>query len=196
MITVKTKQSFMKSLLSITLTFSFLLLVASCNSGAEKAEPAATTTDTVVEQKQEAVNYLYPSTYPADWKIGDPQKIVKVQEIYKAFIADSNYESVLPYFADSITNITFDNRKVKVSAADFIAMSKKLRGGFKTLNEEFKNYVSLKSDAQNAEMVMLWIKEKGVRQNGKVDSSGYQETWRFNNQGKIDYRSIFVRYDY
>ena len=39
MITVKTKQSIMKSLLSLALTFCFLLLVASCNSGAEKTEP-------------------------------------------------------------------------------------------------------------------------------------------------------------
>jgi len=186
----------MKSLLSTGLTFSFLLFVASCNSGAEKTEPAAATADTVVEVKQEAVNYLFPSTYPSDWKIGDPQKIVKVQELYKVLLSDSNYESVLPYFADSITNITFDNRKIKLSAADFIAMSKKMRKGFKTLDEEFKNYVALKSDAQNADMVLLWIKEKGTRQNGKVDSSGYQETWRFNSQGKIDYRSIFVRYDY
>jgi hypothetical protein len=196
MITVKIKQSFMKSLLSIALTFSFLLLVASCNSGAEKTEPAAATTDTVAEVKQEPVNYLYPSTYPSDWKIGDPQKIVKVQELYKVLLSDSNYESVLPLFADSITNITFDNRKLKLSAADFIATAKKLRKGFKTLDEEFKNYVSLRSDAQNADMVMLWLKEKGTRLNGKVDSSGYQETWRFNSQGKIDYRSIFVRYDY
>jgi hypothetical protein len=196
MITVITKQSFMKTLLSLALIFSFLLFVASCNSGAEKTEPAAATKDTVVEVKHEAVNFLFPSTYPSDWKIGDPQKIVKVQELYKAFMADSNYESTLPYFADSITSITFDNRKIKVSAADFIAMSKKLRKGFKSLNEEFKNYVSLRSDSQNADMVLLWLKEKGIRQNGKVDSSGYQETWRFNSQGKIDYRSIFVRYDY
>jgi hypothetical protein len=45
-------------------------------------------------------------------------------------------------------------------------------------------------------MVMLWLKEKGVRKNGKVDSSGYQETWRFNKEGKIDYRSTYVRYDF
>jgi hypothetical protein len=195
MITVKTKQSFMKSLLSLSLTFCFILLVASCNSGAEKAEPVVTT-DSVVEVKQEPVNFLYPSTYPSDWKIGDPQKIVKVQELYKVMLSDSNYESTLPYYADSITNVTFDNRKVKLSSKDFVEMVKKFRKGFKTLDEEFRNYVCLSSEAQKYDMVLIWVKEKGTRQNGKVDSSGYQETWRFNDQGKIDYRSTFVRYDY
>ena len=142
------------------------------------------------------MNFLYPSTYPSDWKIGDPQKIVKVQELYKVLLSDSNYESTLPYYADSITNVTFDNRKVKLSSRDFVEMVKKFRKGFKTLDEEFRNYVCLRSDAQKYDMVLIWVKEKGTRQNGKVDSSGYQETWRFNDQGKIDYRSTFVRYDY
>jgi hypothetical protein len=132
----------------------------------------------------------------SDWKLGDPQKIVKIQEIYKVMLADSNYESVIPYFADSVTNVTFDNRKLKLSTPDFIALVKKFRKGFKTLDEEFRSYVPLRSDALKSDMVLLWIKEKGTRQSGKVDSSGYQETWRFNDQGKIDYRSTFVRYDF
>lgn len=187
----------MKCLLNTALSIVFLLSVASCNSGAEKAETAETpATDTVTEVKQEAVSFLFPSTYPSDWKIGDPQKIVKVQELYKIMLSDSNYEASLPYYADSITNMTFDNRRVKLSAADFVEKVKQFRKGFKTLDEEFRNYVCLRSDSQNYDMVMVWVKEKGTRQNGKVDSSGYQETWRFNDQGKIDYRSIFVRYDF
>ncbi len=196
MITVKTKrQTFMKSLFSMALAIGLISFMASCNSGPEK-EPYTTTTDTVAEVKQDAVQYLYPATLPGEWKIGDPQKIVKVQELYKVLLSDSNYESTLPYYADSITNMTFDNRKVKLSKADFIEAVKTFRKGFKTLDEEFRSYVSLRNDAQNADMVLIWVKEKGVRQNGKVDSSAYQETWRFNDQGKIDYRSIFVRYDF
>lgn len=187
----------MKSLLNFALALGFLSLVVSCNSDAEK-EPTtvAAATDSVTEVPQETVNFLYPATNPTDWKIGDPKKILKVQELYKVMLADSNYESTLPYYADTVTNVLFDNRKLRLSAPDFLEVVKKFRKGFKTLDEEFKNYVCLHSDAQNADMVLLWIKEKGTRQNGRVDSSGYQETWRFNAEGKIDYRSTFVRYDY
>lgn len=170
-------------------------LVFSCNSNNSSApEPM----DSVVaEVKEEApVNFLYPSTYPSDWKIGDPQNIVKVQELYKIMLSDSNYEAMKPYLADTVTNVLFDNRKVKLSAEEFINTVKQFRKGFKTLDEEFRNYVSLRSESQNIDMVMLWIKEKGVRKNGKIDSSGYQETWRFNKEGKIDYRSTYVRYDF
>ena len=186
----------MKSLFSKAMAIGLISFVASCNAGTEKETPVPVATDTVAEVKQEAVNFLYPSTYPSDWKIGDPRNIIKVQELYKVMLSDSNYESTLPYYADSITNVFFDNRKVKMSSAEFIGMVKKFRKGFKTLDEEFRNYVSLRSDAQNADMVLIWVKEKGTRLNGKVDSSGYQETWRFNNQGKIDYRSTYVRYDF
>ncbi len=196
MITLKTKrQTFMKSLFSMAIAIGLISFMASCNSGPEK-EPETAAADTVAEIKQDAVQYLYPATYPGDWKIGDPKNIVKIQELYKVLLSDSNYESTLPYYADSITNITFDNRRLKVSASDFVERVKQFRKGFKTLDEEFRSYVSLRNDTQNADMVLIWVKEKGVRQNGKVDSSAYQETWRFNDQGKIDYRSIFVRYDF
>jgi hypothetical protein len=174
--------------------FAFVTFATSCKSD----NPAATeTTDSVVAPKESApVNFLYPSTYPSDWKIGDPQNIVKVQELYKIMLSDSNYEAMLPYLADSIENVLFDNRKLKLSSKDFVQTVKQFRGGFKSLNEEFRNYVSLRSDSQNLDMVLLWIKENGVRKNGKVDSSGYQETWIFDKNGKLNYRSSYVRYDF
>jgi len=180
----------MKSLFGLAI----VLLMASCNSDT----PAETTvaTDTTATEVKEEVKFLYPATFSADWKIGDPQKIVKVQELYKVMLADSNYESTIPYYADSITNLSFDNRVLRLSAPAFVDAVKNFRKGFKSLDEEFRSYVVLKNEEKNTEMVLVWVKEKGVRQSGKVDSSSYQETWRFNNQGKIDYRSIFVRYDF
>jgi len=185
-----------KHLLSLATALGMLLIATSCNSGAEKEEAVVAAADSVTEVKQEAVNFLYPATLASDWKPGDPQNIVKIQEIYKIMLSDSNYEATLPYFGDSITNVTFDNRKVRVSKEEFLELVKKFRKGFKTLDEEFRSYVVMRSDALKSEMVMLWLKEKGTRLSGRVDSSGYQETWRFNDQGKIDYRSTFVRYDF
>jgi hypothetical protein len=166
----------------------------SCSSNTTTAPETKDTVAAAVPEK--TVNFLYPSHYPSDWKIGDPQNIVKVQELYKIMLSDSNYEAMLPYLADTVHNVLFDNRKINLSAQDFVNTVKDFRSGFKTLDEDFRSYVSLRSESQDLDMVMLWIKEKGVRKNGKVDSSGYQETWRFNKDGKIDYRSTFVRYDF
>jgi hypothetical protein len=172
------------------------LIAASCGNNETPPAMKQDTVVTAVKEEKPAVNFIYPSAYPADWKIGDAQNIVKVQEMYRIMLSDSNYEAIRPYLADSIMNVRFDNHKAKLSADDFIAEVKRFRKGYKSLNEEFRNYVALRSDAQNADMVLLWLKEVGVRQNGKKDSSGYQETWKFNNQGKVDYRSTFVRYDF
>jgi hypothetical protein len=183
----------MNKLLALTV---ISVLLSSCNNNPGQEEKKTDTLTVTAVQQAPAVNYIYPSTYSSDWTIGDPQKIVKIQELYQVMLSDSNYEAILPYLADSVTNVFFDNRKARLSKTEFVEMVKKFRKGFKTLNEEFRSYVSLRSDLQNSDMVLLWLKEKGVRQNGKVDSSGYQETWRFNSQGKIDYRSTYVRYDF
>jgi hypothetical protein len=74
------------------------------------------------------VNFLYPSTFPSDWKIGDPKNIAKVQELYKIMLSDSHYEAMLPYLAGSIENVLFDNRKVKLSSNDFVQTVKQLPG--------------------------------------------------------------------
>lgn len=178
----------------LMLLLAVTALALSCNSSdTTTPEPKDTAVAAVPEK---TVNFLYPSHYPSDWKIGDPQNIVKVQELYQIMLSDSNYEAMLPYLADTVHNVLFDNRKVKLSKEEFVNTVKQFRGGFKTLDEDFRSYISLRSDSQNLDMVMLWIKEKGVRKNGKVDSSGYQETWRFNENGKIDYRSTYVRYDF
>ena len=116
----------MKSLLSIALTLGLLSLVSSCNSDAVKDTTTdVAALDTVKVETPEVVNYLFPATLGSDWKIGDPQKIVKVQELYKIMLADSNYESTLSYYADSITNISFDNRKIKVGSPQFLEIVKK-----------------------------------------------------------------------
>ena len=178
----------------LILLLAITAFVLSCNSGETAAPETKDTAAAAVPEK--TVNFIYPSHYASDWKIGDPEYIVKVQELYRIMLSDSNYEAMLPYLADTVHNVLFDNRKLNLSAQDFVNTVKEFRGGFKTLNEDFRSYVSLRSDSQDLNMVMLWIKEKGVRKNGKVDSSGYQETWRFNKDGKIDYRSTFVRFDF
>ena len=57
-------------------------------------------------------------------------------------------------------------------------------------------FTSLRSDSKDLNLVSVWFKERAIRNNGKADSTLYQENWRFNKDGKINYRTAFARYGF
>ena len=73
---------------------------------------------------------------------------------------------------------------------------KNFRAQFKSLIEEIITFAALTSDAADLDLVSIWFKEKAVRNNGKPDSTFYQENWRFNKDGKVYYRTAFARYSF
>lgn len=169
-----------------------LTLFFSCKES-EKAEPVAETAPVVAEP---AVNYPFKAMI-SDFKIGNPQNTVKVMEMYKIFEAGTSIDSLLlPYFADTVTSVSFDQREFRGPAAEFVKKVSAFRGQFKTVNEEFLAHASLHSDERDLDMVSIWFKERAIRLNGKPDSTLYQENWRFNKEGKIYYRAAFARYGF
>lgn len=184
----------MKKLLFVSLSMSLLF---SCKE-AEKAEPEVVTEVVIEKAKAEpVVNYPFPTTLASDLKMGNPQNTVKVMEMYKILEAGVSVDSLLlPYFADSVTSVAFDQRKFHGSGKDFAERVKNFRAQFKTLNEEIITFAALRSDAADLDLVSIWFKERVVRKNGKPDSTFYQENWRFNKDGKIYYRTAFARYSF
>jgi hypothetical protein len=182
----------MKKLLFVSLSISLLF---SCKE-AEKTAPV-TDVPAVANPVSEAVNYPYQGILASDLKLGDPKKTVEVMEMYKILEAGKSVDSLLlPYFADTVTSISFDERKFHGTAADFTKRVSDFRAQFKSLNEEFITFVSLRSDEKDLDLVSVWFKERVVRNNGKADSTLYQENWRFNKDGKIYYRTAFARYGF
>ena len=181
----------MKKLL---LLFSLPLIITSC--GETKTEPAPAEAP-VAEAPKATVSYPFEAQLANDWTIGDPQKTVKILELYRHLQTDDFADSaVLPYFADSLTSVAFDERTYTGSPKGFLDGVRKFRSQFKELDEEFVSYVCLHSEAKGIDMVSLWFKEKVVRNNGKADSTRYQENWIFNKDGKITHRTAFARYGF
>ena len=179
----------MKKLLLAALS---LTLFFSCKES-EKTEPVTETAPIVTEP---AVNYPFQAMV-SDFKLGNPQNTVKVMEMYKILEGGTSIDSLLlPYFADTVTSVSFDHREFRGPAAEFIKKVTAFRGQFKTVNEEFLSHVSLHSDEKDLDMVSIWFKERAIRLNGKPDSTLYQENWRFNKDGKIYYRAAFARYGF
>lgn len=182
----------MKKLLFVSLLLSILF---SCKE-AEKTEPVAEM-PTVAAPVDPVVNYPFQATLASDLKLGNPQNTVRVMEMYKILEAGISVDSLLlPYFAETVTSVAFDEKKFNGPSSEFVKKVSKFRSQFKSVNEEFLTFVSLRSDAQDIDLVSVWFKERVVRSNGKADSTLYQENWRLNKEGKIYYRTAFARYGF
>jgi hypothetical protein len=183
----------MKKLLLAALSLS---LFYACKES-EKTEPVVEVAPAAEPAAAEpAVNYPFQAMI-SDFKLGNPQNTVKVMEMYKILEAGTSIDSLLlPYFADTVTSVSFDQREFRGPASVFVKKVSTFRGQFKSINEEFLSHVSLHSDEKNLDVVSVWFKERAIRLNGKADSTLYQENWRFNKDGKIYYRAAFARYGF
>lgn len=161
----------------------------SCSSNEDKTAVVETPVAVVVNSEP----MPFPATLTDDWTIGDPEKIRIVLNMYKNLEADTLYDQIKTHLADTVTNLSFDNKEFKLTPEMFAQQAMKFRKGFSTLNEEFKSYICLHSDKLNIDQVMLWVKETGVNKAGVSDSSVYQEDWRFNKDNKIYHRSTYMR---
>jgi hypothetical protein len=170
------------------------MLIISC--GEEKAETAPVETP-VVEATKTQVTYPYEAQMSNDWTIGNPERIVQILNLYK-LMQEANFtdSAALPYFADSLTSVAFDERVYAGSPKGFFENVRRFRSQFKEIDEEFVTYVCLHSESKGIDMVSLWFKEKAERIGGKADSTRYQENWIFNKDGKITHRTAFARYGF
>lgn len=183
----------MKKLL---LLLSLPVMLYSC--GENKTEPAPEEKPVAeAEAPKPPVAYPYEAQLSNDWTIGNPERIVQVLTLYK-LMQDANFtdSAALPYFADSLTSVSFDERVYTGDPKGFFERVRKFRSQFKEIDEEFVSYVCLHSESRGTDMVSLWFKEKVVRANGKADSTRYQENWTFNREGKITHRTAFARYGF
>ena len=155
-------------------------IIASCNN--KPAEPA-TEVKEVVPEAAPAVSYPYTATYSSDFKIGDPALTKVVLDMYKN-LEGNTVDSVGQFLADSVVRYNFSQKMITLSREDMVKVIKGFRSQFKEFSETPLAFVSLHSNDKNEDWVLTWIKERVTYQNGKMDSTTYQENWRFKD-GKI-----------
>jgi hypothetical protein len=176
------------------LVLGIAALLGSCSNSPKETTVTESKEDTLqsTPAPPPPVDLPYKASYSSDWSIGDPKYTKIVLDFYKALEAD-NIAGSIDYFEDSVQFSTYDNRTIKRSKEEMFKLVKDFRKRFKSLNQEFYAFVTLHSNDRNEDWVGLWIKERGIRLNGKPDSTNYQENWRFRN-GKVYSLGDYARY--
>jgi hypothetical protein len=177
----------------ITLLLVFAIVIFSCNNSA-KVEPVVeeVKSDSTAPPPPPPVDLPFKATYSSDWSIGDPKYTKIALDFYKRLEKDS-LSGDINYLEDTVHFRSFDNDIDDIAKEDLVQGVKEFRKGFKSLSEEFAAFTCLHSNDKNEDWVSLWIFERGVRANGKKDSTRYQENWRFRN-GKVYFIADFARY--
>lgn len=161
-----------------------------CNNA---SEPAAITADsTTATTVAPSISYPYPATYSSDFSIGNPELTKKVLDMYKA-MEDNRIDELGKYYADTIIRNNFQQREMVLSRDAMVDLARQFRNQFKEFSETPIAYIALHANDKNEDWVVTWIKEKVVYNNGKVDSTTYQENWRFRD-GKIYMVDSYAKY--
>jgi hypothetical protein len=163
-------------------------IIASCNN----SSPEATVADTTATAVTPAIDYPYTARYSSDFSMGNPELIKVVLDMYKA-VEDNRLTDLGKYYADTVIRHNFAQKEMKLSRDEMVKLATDFRAQFKEFSETPIAFTALHSNDKNEDWVLTWIKEKVVYNNGKTDSTTYQENWRFRD-GKIYMVDSYAKY--
>lgn len=174
---------------SILLIFAVGLL-ASCNNGAETKEVVKT--DTVVAPETPKVTFPYTATYSSDFSMGNPEYTKIVLDMYKA-LEENRIDDIGQYLADTVHRYNYAQVHYNLPRAAMLSQLKAFRGQFKEFSETPLSFFAVRSNDKQEDWVVTWVKEKVIFNNGKADSTTYQENWRFKD-GKIYMHDSYAKF--
>jgi hypothetical protein len=161
----------------------------SMSSGADTTASTATATTTMP-----AINSPYQVAYSSKFEIADPKYAETVLGLWKDW-DNGNLANSKDRFADNVEFHFSDGSMIKTTRDSAIAMAQKIRDSYASSVSRVDAVMSAKSlmnnlssapQDQKQNWALIWGMEKNTDKKGKVDSSYLQETWRLNNDGKVD----------
>ena len=174
-----------------------IAILAACNNSSDKAKvdsmnadstAATTTTATMMPP----INSPYPVSYSSKFEMGDPKHAETVLALWKDW-DNGNLAPGKDRFADKVEFHFSDGSMMKTTRDSAIAMAQKIRDSYASSVSRVDAVMSVKSlmnnespQDQNQNWALIWGMETNTDKKGKVDSSYLQETWRLNNDGKVD----------
>ncbi len=96
-------------------------------------------------------------------------------------------------FADSLSLFLADGTSMVGLTDTLLKNMQAYRSSFKGMVMTMDAIFAVKSTDKNEDWVTVWGTEVQTNMDGKVDSVSLQETWRFNNAGKVDLMFQAVR---
>jgi hypothetical protein len=127
----------------------------------------------------------YTATYSSKFEIGDNKNAEAILAAWKAW-DDGNLLASRKLFADTMHFYLRDGSVMHGPTDSTLAGAQMYRGTFTAMKSTVHVYMPVKSTDKNENWVCIWGTEVSTDKQGKTDSVGLQETWRFNKDGKID----------
>ena len=136
------------------------------------------------KQPQEAikkVQYIFDATYLDNFKIGNPELVLKVQEMHQLLI-NKDYETVRNYLAENVLFALEDGSRLEGKEA---CMKFMIEGYSSIEIEDYQVGVNLAVTGDNGDQwVLLWDTANIVSKDGTSKGFNWMEAFRFEN-GKI-----------
>ncbi|MDH7462714.1 hypothetical protein QEG73_15585 [Chitinophagaceae bacterium 26-R-25] len=168
--------------------FVAITFLVACNSSTDKSKmetPKNSDSTTMPMPKQESLTYPYTASYSSDFEMGDAKNAQRLLELYKHW--DNNtLDDAKDFFAENDTMIFANGSMFAGSRDSLIAMAKKSRGMFSTVVDSVHAWVPLRSKDRKEEWVLIWTREISTNAKGVTAVNELHETWRFDNNGKIN----------
>jgi len=171
------------------LFFAALLFLAACNSSTdgEKMGSMSPTSDkdSAAGTTADNMSYPYTASYSSKFEIGDAKNAQTILNLWKAW-DNGDLASMKDVFADTVEMHMASGDVMRASRDSILAVSQKYRDNYSKVESTVDAFMPLKSIDKNEQWVSVWGKEVTTNKKGKIDSSYLQETWRINNNGKVD----------
>ncbi|MBL7741096.1 MAG: hypothetical protein JNK14_17875 [Chitinophagaceae bacterium] len=156
------------------------VVLFSCH--AEDKKPADTTPGSKTET---AGNLPYTATYSSKFEMGDPKHVETIMKLWKSW-DDGDISKDSSLFADTIYIYSRDGSKAEGPKDSVNAGAQAYRNMFSSVKSTIHAIFPVKSTDKNESWVCVWGTEVSTDKQGKTDSVGLQEAWRFNKNGKVD----------
>lgn len=134
----------------------------------------------------------YTATYSSKFEMGNAKNAEAILAAWKSW-DDGDLKTSRKLFADTMHFYLRDGSQMHGATDSTMAGAQAFRSSFAAVKSTVHLYVPLKSTDKNESWVCIWGTEVSTDKQGKVDSVGLQETWRFNKDGKIDLLYQFSR---
>ena len=135
------------------------------------------------------VKYIYEATYLDDFKMGDPELVLKVQEMHQLII-NKDYEKVGSFLSDDVVFALEDGSRLEGKEKCLQFMIE----GYSSIEiQDYQVAVNLAVTGVNGdEWVLLWDNANIVSKDGTSSGFNWMETFRFVD-GKIVFMNQFSK---
>jgi hypothetical protein len=161
-----------------------MLLLMSINSYSQVNKPGVTSNSNASKATQKQVEQLpYSASLSSKVEMGNPDHVKMLLTLYKDY--ETNEFTHADWIADTIA-VFFSNGVVVKGKEKVIEAYKQNRNNFSAFSFEPHVWMPVRLSDRNENWVLIWEAAKFVTKDGAKGTAYTHETWRINQDGKVD----------